>query len=63
MVMNWVYHFNVMTQTGNFHRKVYLMLHHSAGATIHVANLVNYLIIYAIKMATFQERWQQSQYI
>ena len=28
--------------TGNFHRKGYLMLHHLAGATIQVANLVNY---------------------
>ena len=28
--------------TGNFHRKGYIMLHHLAGATIQVANLVNY---------------------
>ena len=28
--------------TGNFHRKGYLMLHHLAGATIQVANLVNF---------------------
>ena len=28
--------------TGNFHRKGYLMLHHLAGATIQVANLINY---------------------
>ena len=27
--------------TGNFHRIGYLMLHHLAGATIHVANIVN----------------------
>ena len=29
--------------TGNFHRKGYLKLHHLAGATIQVANLVNYI--------------------
>ena len=39
MAMSWSCHFIVVTQrdnTGNFHRKVYLMLHHLAGTTIHV---------------------------
>ena len=31
-----------MRHTGNFHRKGYLLLHHLAGASIQVANLVNY---------------------
>ena len=28
--------------TGNFHRNGYLMLHHLAGATLQITNLVNY---------------------
>ena len=43
MAMRWVCHFSADTiHTGSFHRKGYLMLHHLAGATIQVANLVNY---------------------
>ena len=45
MAMRWVGHFSAVTHeahTGNFHGKVYLMLHHLAGATIQIANLVNY---------------------
>ena len=44
--MSWVFHFNVVASfkrhASNFHRKGYLMLQHVAGATIQVANLVNY---------------------
>ena len=29
--------------TGNYHRQGYIMLHHLAGATIQVANLVQYM--------------------
>ena len=38
------------THTGNFHRKGYFMLHQLNGATIQVANLVNYICRF--------ERWQ-----
>ena len=31
-----------MSHKRNFHRMGYLMLHHFAGATIQIANLVNY---------------------
>ena len=43
--MSRVCHFSVVTPrqaSGNFHRNDYLMLHHFAGSTIQVANLVNY---------------------
>ena len=40
--MSWLCHFNV--HTGNFHIKGYLMLHLLAGATMQVANLINYYI-------------------
>ena len=42
--MGWMGHsvFHETIHTGNFHRKGYLMLHHLAGATIELANLVNY---------------------
>ena len=33
---------NMTMHTGNFHRKGYLMLHHLVGATIQIANVVNY---------------------
>ena len=43
--MGWVGHFSVLPpcdkNTGNFHRKGYLMLHHLAGATIQVEIIVN----------------------
>ena len=40
--LRWLGHFSVVTHTGNFHRKGYLLLHHLDGATMQVANLVNY---------------------
>ena len=39
--MSWVCHFSVVTPC-YIHAKGYLMLHHSAGATIQIANLVHY---------------------
>ena len=36
----WWHHETI--HTGNFHREGYLMFHHLAGATTHVANLINY---------------------
>ena len=50
MAMSWVGHFSVKTptesmHTGNVHRNGDLMLHHLAGATTQVANLVMIVIL------------------
>ena len=41
-LMSWVCHFSVLTPWCNTHGKGFIMLHHLAGATLAIANLVNY---------------------